>query len=80
MAENLEKSKKEIYEEEKAKRLALKEKELKAAQKKQRKESKEYKNPVNTLIGKILVITLSVAMLFGIVAGVIYALVEASGK
>ena len=70
-------SKKELYEQEKAKRLALKEKELKQAQKKQTKEKKEYKNPVNTLIGKILVISLSVAMLFGIVAGVIYALIQA---
>lgn len=69
-------SKKELYEEEKAKRLALKEKELKQAQKKQAK--KEYKNPVNTLLGKILVITLSVAMLFGVIAGVIFALINAA--
>lgn len=75
MSENL--SKKELYDQQKAERLAAKEKELKAAQKKQDKANKTYNNPVNSVAGKILVFTLCGAMLFGIIFGLIMSLINA---
>lgn len=72
MSEQETKSKKELYMEKKAERQALKEKEIKKAQKAMAKKNKGYKNPINSIGGKILVWTLCFAMLFGILFSFVY--------
>lgn len=58
----VEKSKKEIYDEQKAARLAKKNKELAKAEKKKLKEQRGYRNPINSIAGKVMVWFLCLAM------------------
>ena len=82
MAENIQetanetKSKKQIYDEQKAERLAKREKELKLQAKKETKENKPYKNPINNKFGKALIIILSLSMVAGIIFSFVYALIN----
>ena len=69
------KTKKQIYDEQKAERLAQKEKEQKRLAKKEAKENKAYKNPINSVFGKVLIIILSLSMVAGIIIGLIMSFI-----
>ncbi len=79
MAENLTegKTKKEIYDEQKALRQAEKEKELKKQQKLEAKKNKGYVNVTEQLWAKILIGVLIFAMVAGVIFSFIYAIINA---
>ena len=69
----VEKTKKELYEEAKARRLADKEKK---AKKEAKKAAKEYRNPINSLAGKIIIWFLCLSMVATIIFSFIYLLIK----
>ena len=79
MAENLNegKTKKELYDEQKALKLAQKEKELKKQQKEELKKNKGYVNPTSTIWGRILIWGLCASMVAGVIVGFIFAIINA---
>ncbi len=78
MAENLNegKSKKELYDEQKALKAVQKEKELKKQLKAEEKKNKGYVNPINSLWGRVLIWVLCLSMVAGIVFAFIYAIIS----
>lgn len=79
MAENLTegKTKKEIYDEQKALRQVEKEKELKKQQKLEAKKNKGYVNVTEQLWAKILIGVLIFSMVAGVIFSFIYAIINA---
>lgn len=73
------KTKKQLYDEAKAKRQAEKEKELAKASKQALKDAKKntYHNPVYSLPGRIIIISLAVLMFAGIVISLVFVLINA---
>lgn len=69
------KTKKEIYEENKQKRLAEKERQAKIEAKKQQKIS-TYRNPIHSVWGKIVIWILSLAMIASILFAFIYLIIK----
>lgn len=69
----VEKTKKELYEEAKAARLAEKERKAKLEAK---KADKGYRNPINSLGGKIIIWILSIAMVATILFSFIYLIIQ----
>ncbi len=78
MDEVKEKSKKELYDEEKAKRDALKKKqEQKAFKKAQKAElKKKYKNPAYSTTGKIICWILIISMIAVVVFSLVYLIIQ----
>ncbi len=78
MDEVKEKSKKELYDEEKAKRDALKKKqEQKAFKKAQKAElKKKYKNPAYSTTGKIICWILIISMIAVVVFSFVYLIIQ----
>lgn len=78
MAENLNegKSKKELYDEQKALKAEQKERELKKQLKAEQKKNKGYVNPINSIWGRILIWVLCISMVAGIVFALVFALIK----